>query len=68
MERTETENSVQEMSCTKKIAALMRSPITDYPVDAEYLRFLASLGTKYGKRLKYCDMDFVKEVLRQYES
>ena len=68
IERTGTENSAREMSGAEKIAALMRAPITDYPVDAEYLRFLASLGAKYCKCLKYCDMDFVKEVLRQYES
>jgi len=68
IERTENENSLCEMTMQEKIAALMKSPITVYPIGAGYLRFLADLGIRYCKCLKYCDMNFVKEVLQQYES
>lgn len=66
LERTETENSVLPMSATEKLTALLKSPITAYPITAEYLRFLSNLGKTYCKRLKYCDMNFVKEVITQY--
>ena len=68
IERTETENALCKMTIQEKIAALMKSPITVYPIEIEYLKFLASLGTRYCKYLKYCDMNFVKEVLEQYET
>ncbi|MBE6693917.1 MAG: hypothetical protein E7589_04065 [Ruminococcaceae bacterium] len=67
IERTESENSVFQMTGAEKIAALMRSPITVYPVTADYLHFLSKLGREFGKRLKYCDMNFVKEVIENYE-
>ena len=68
IERTETENAICQLSIQEKIAALMKSPITVYPIEIEYLRFLASLGAKYCKCLRYCDMDFVKEIVQQYEN
>ena len=66
LERTETENAVLPMSATEKLTALLQSPITTYPITAEYLRFLSNLGKTYCKRLKYCDMNFVKEVITRY--
>ena len=66
LERTETENAVLPMSATEKLTALLKSPITAYPITAEYLRFLSNLGKTYCKRLKYCDMNFVKEVITRY--
>lgn len=66
LERTETENAVLPMSATDKLTALLQSPIKVYPITAEYLRFLANLGKNHCKRLKYCDMNFVKEVLLRY--
>ena len=66
LERTEAENAVLPMSATEKLTALLKSPITTYPITAEYLRFLSNLGKTYCKRLKYCDMNFVKEVITRY--
>ena len=66
LERTEAENAVLPMSATEKLTALLKSPITAYPITAEYLRFLSNLGKTYCKRLKYCDMNFVKEVITRY--
>lgn len=65
MERTEAENTILPMSATEKLTELLKSPITVYPITAEYLRLLSSLGKTYCKRLKYCNMNFVKEVITQ---
>ena len=66
IERTAARNVVLPMTTTEKIAALMRSPITVYPVTAEYLKFLAKLASRYCKRILYSDMNFVKEVIEQH--
>ena len=66
LERTEDENTLLPMTANEKLAALLRAPITPYPLSADYLRFLSDVGKSYGKRLKYADMDFVKEVIVGY--
>ena len=68
LERTETENALLPMSATDKLAALLKSPITVYPITAEYLRLLSEIGKNYCKCLKYCDINFVKEVVMRYEA
>lgn len=66
LERTEDENTLLPMTANEKLAALLRAPITPYPLSADYLRFLSDVGRCYGKRLQYADMDFVKEVIVGY--
>ena len=66
LERTESENAVLSMSATEKLTSLLKSPITVYPITAEYLHFLSNLGKSYCKRLQYCDMNFVKEVITDH--
>lgn len=66
IERTEGENEVLSMSATEKLTELLKAPIAVYPLTAEYLRFLSNLGNNYCKRLRYCDMSFVKEVIEEY--
>ena len=68
LERTETENAVLPMSANEKLTALLQSPITVYSITAEYLRLLSEIGKSYCKRLKYYDMNFVKEVIMRDES
>ena len=68
LERSETENALLPMSTTDKLTALLKSPIMVYPITAEYLRLLSEIGRNYCKRLKYCDMNFVKEVVMRYEA
>lgn len=68
LERTEKENAVLPMYATEKLTALLQSPITVYPITAEYLRFLSELCKSYCKRLKYCDMNFVKEEIMRDET
>ena len=62
--RTDRENRVIPMSANEKMAALMKSPITDYPVTGEYLRFLSVLAGRIDcRRLHYSDMEYVAEVI-----
>ena len=67
IERTEAENAILPMTITEKIMALMKSPITAYPVTKEYLKLLTNISAGYGKILRYADMNFVKEVIMQNE-
>ena len=41
----------------------MKAPITQYAVNGEYLQFLSRLAKTNCFRLKYCDMNYVKELL-----
>ena len=65
IERTENENDLMEMSTTERITALMKSPITNYPITGDYLRFLSTLAQKIPcYRLRYRDMNYVKELIQ----
>ena len=64
IQRTESENQLTEMSTTEKMAALMKAPITDYAVSADYLKFISALAGHPCRRLCYSRMDFVAEVIR----
>ncbi len=63
IERTRSENVILPMTTSEKIINLMRSPITPYTICPEYLQLLAKVCARYGKILKYSDMDYVKEVI-----
>lgn len=63
-ERTEDANGVSPLSTNESIAALMQAPITPYPVTGDYLRFLGRLSRVGCFRLRYRDMDYVKELIR----
>ena len=65
IERTDDENALMEMSTTERITALMKSPITNYPITGEYLRFLSTLAKSIPcYRLHYCNMNYVKELIQ----
>lgn len=62
--RTAAENALLPMSANERMAALMKAPITDYPVNGEYLRFLSSLARQADcRRLLYSDLAYVEEVV-----
>lgn len=63
IERTESTNCTVPMTANEKIAAFMRSPITDYAVNADYLRFIAFLARQNCCKLYYSDMSYVKELI-----
>ena len=65
LERTEDENGSIGMSATERIAALMKSPITHYPVTGDYLRLLTRLAKTDCYILRYCDMRYVKELIER---
>lgn len=62
--RTENKNQLLGMNTTEQITELMKAPITNYQVTAEYLKFISRLAKTGCSRLLYCDMDFVAEVIR----
>ena len=65
IERTEDENLVVPMRATESMTGLLHAPITDYAVTGDYLRFLSRLVKSQNIcRLKYSDMEYVSEVLR----
>lgn len=64
IERTEDENAVIPLSANEKVYGLMHSPITEYPVTGDYLRLLTRLSGKNCRRIRYCDMEYVAEVIR----
>ena len=63
--RTEQVNRLEDMGMTERITALMKAPIVEYPVDSSYLRFLTRLAKVPCNRLLYCDMNYVKEILKK---
>ncbi len=64
--RTDDENRVESMETTERVIALMKAPITPYPVTGAYLQFLSRLAdTADCRRLFYGDMDYVVEVIRR---
>ena len=64
IERTENENRLVQMNATERIAALMKSPITDYEINGEYIRFLSKLAKYECHILKYSDMNYVKDIIQ----
>ena len=62
--RTKNENKLISMSTTERITELMKSPITQYPVTAEHLRFITRLSKTDCYRLNYHDMNYVKELIQ----
>jgi len=62
--RTANINSLIPMNTTTRITELMKSPIREYPVTSEYIRFISQL-TKYEcQYLLYHDMNYVIEVIK----
>lgn len=67
IERTGQENRVVPMSTTERITALLKSPIKNYRVDGNYLRYLTKLAQTPCERLLYHNMAFVAEVIKNDE-
>ena len=63
--RNYSNNSIGELSSNQRIEKLMKSPITPYNVNAEYLRLLLRIAQKKCSLLNYCDMDYVRKVIQQ---
>lgn len=62
--RTEQENSLNQMDTISRMTALMKAPITPYPVTPDYLKFISKLAAKNCFALNYCDMAFAAEVIQ----
>ena len=61
---SDCENKLIEMPSIERMTELMKSPITNYPVTGDYLRFIAQLSKVNCYKIVYKDMDFVKEVIQ----
>ena len=64
IERNEHENRLVTMQTTERITALMKAPITSYPITGDYLRLLSRLAKTECYLLRYCDMNYVKEIIQ----
>lgn len=62
--RTSDTNEIREMSTTEKITALLKSPITNYEMNGNYLAFISRLAKVTCQELYYSDMSFVYEVIK----
>lgn len=58
------ENLLVEMSGNERMAALLKSPIKEYPLNKNYLHFIARLSQFPCNNLLYKDMNYVKEILQ----
>lgn len=64
IERATHENCLVPMSATERMTEMMKAPITPYEINADYLRFLARLIQFPCYRLRYCNMEYVKDVVQ----
>lgn len=64
IERTKNINNSQNMSTTERLTALLKSPIINYKLDANYLSFISKLAQIPCEKLYYYDMGFVFEVIK----
>lgn len=65
--RTAQENALLDISINERMIALMRNPITQYPITGEYVRFVARLAQQRCFDLHYCDMKYVEQVLHDLQ-
>jgi hypothetical protein len=64
IKRSEHENSVYDISASECINTLMRSPITDYRVTSNYIKFMSQLSKVKCKKVVYKDMEFIAEYIK----
>lgn len=62
--RTKNSNRIEKMTTNEKITALLKSPITEYKIDSNYLSFISKLASIPCEKLYYSDMNFVAEVIK----
>ena len=65
IQRTEDENTLIPMKSTERMTSLMKAPITNYRVDGDYLRLISRLAKVDCHILRYCDMNYVKELIQR---
>lgn len=65
IERSEHENCIRKMNTTEKTIALLKSPITNYEMTAEYLAFISRLAKIPCTRLVFRNLDYVVDVIKK---
>lgn len=61
--RSKSENCVIDMNISENIMELMKSGMTTYQPTAQYIKLLAELARTSCKRLIYCDMEYVRDMI-----
>ncbi len=63
IKRSETLNDLRILTTTEKIIALLKSPITHYPISGDYIQFISKIAQTKCFELQYCEMEYVYEVI-----
>lgn len=61
---TQNDNHIEKMNTTERMTCLLKSSLTEYPMDRYYLQFIARLSNIPCYKLYYNDMRYVAEVLQ----
>ena len=64
IERTENINCVNNISTNESIVLLMKSPITTFDINVEYMKTIVSLSRCGCQFLQYKDMEFVRDIIK----
>lgn len=64
IKRIDNQNKTEEMTTTEKMTELLKSPITIYDINGDYLRFISKLAKTDCQKLFYCDMEYVSETIK----
>lgn len=62
--RTDNENSIIQMNMTERITEFMKSPIVEYSLSSEYIKFISQLAKYDCHYLLYSDMNYVAEIIK----
>lgn len=57
------QNSLASMSCSERMLLLLKSPITNYTLNEEYIQFIKELSSFPCYKLCYSDMEYVLEII-----
>lgn len=65
IERSKNQNLITDMTTSKAIEQLMKSPIIPYKISGEHIRLLSRIAAIGCKNLVYSDMNFVKQIIEE---
>ena len=64
IQRNESINKTMPMSSVEKIEELIKSPIIEYPIGFEYIKFISRLAQIECLRMLYKDFDYVEKIIQ----
>lgn len=60
---TNKDNHIEEMNTIERMSSLLKSSLFEYPLNRQYIQFIAKLSSIPCYKLSYSDMRYVSEVL-----